>query len=88
MSHAGQPRFVRKGGVALSGRNCGEAYQRAVTGVPEAAALMRERSSYMTAYGALISSVPVLPIGSLAAGDAFADHGTRDAVIGAASGSR
>jgi len=83
---SGRHGAYEKGGITIDGWNCGEAYQRAVTGVPEAEALMRECSSYIKAYGALMTGFVVLPIGSIAGGAPIDDHGTRDAVIGVGVG--
>jgi hypothetical protein len=47
--------YYEKGGVELDGWTCGEQYQRAVAGVPEAVAEMESCSHYNTAYGLLMS---------------------------------
>ena len=57
-----------KGGVDLSGLTCGEQYQRAVAGVPEAEDAMRGCERSTKAYGWLMTGFIVLPAASLGVG--------------------
>ncbi len=74
----GRSGHYEKGGAVLDGYTCGERYQDAVAGVPEALDEMQTCSHYNTAYGVLMSSFVVLPLGGLATSMAFDGTTRRD----------
>lgn len=76
--HEGRHGHYEKGGAVLDGWTCGERYQAAVAGVPEALDEMRSCSRFNTAYGILMGSFVVLPLGGLAASTAFDGSMRRD----------
>jgi hypothetical protein len=81
--HGGRHGAYQKGGVQIEGWTCGEQYQRAVTGVPEAEAMMARCARHNAAYGALLSGFVVLPLAGLGVGELFVhDAHTRDVVLG------
>ena len=76
-------RSYEKGGVALDGWTCGEQYQRAVAGVPEAEALMHDCAGDTQLYGGLMSGFILAPGLGAAAGELFDSGRARLFDIGA-----
>ncbi len=78
----GRRGHYEKGGAELDGFTCGERYQEAVAGVPEALDEMQTCAHYNTAYGILMGSFVALPLGGLAASMAFDGTTRKDIQLG------
>jgi len=75
-----------KGGAALDGFTCGERYQAAVAGVPEALDEMRACARLRTAYGILMPGSLVLPLATSFAFDGMTRRDRAVQITGLAVG--